>query len=81
MSATTMSIMYGLITEVPPSFSITVRYCIGMEALEAERGRPRSAATREAILAAAFVVLEERSYAVEPVAERAGAGGTTIYRW
>jgi AcrR family transcriptional regulator len=48
------------------------------------RGRPRSEASKEAILAAAFDVLAERGYAgmsFEAVAARAGAGKTTIYRW
>jgi AcrR family transcriptional regulator len=47
-------------------------------------GRPRSDATRQAILAAAFKVMAERGYvgfAVEVVAEAAGAGKATIYRW
>jgi AcrR family transcriptional regulator len=47
-------------------------------------GRPRSDAVRQAILAAAFKVMAERGYAgfaVEVVAEAAGAGKTTIYRW
>ena len=48
------------------------------------RGRPRSSATRQAILDAALKVMAERSYAgmaIETVAEVAGAGKTTIYRW
>lgn len=48
------------------------------------RGRPRSAAAREAILDAAFRVLSERGYAgmaFEAVAEAAGSAKTTIYRW
>lgn len=48
------------------------------------RGRPRSDASRKAILKAAFAVLKERGYegmAIELVAERAKVGKTTIYRW
>lgn len=48
------------------------------------RGRPRSEATRHAILEAAFAVLAKRGYAdftIEQVAEAAGAGKSTIYRW
>jgi AcrR family transcriptional regulator len=48
------------------------------------RGRPRSEATRDAILEAAFHVLAERGYAgmaFEVVAEAAGSAKTTIYRW
>lgn len=48
------------------------------------RGRPRSAASRDAILDAAFLVLTKRGYAgltIEAVAEAAGAGKATIYRW
>ena len=47
-------------------------------------GRPRSEATRRAILAAAIEELTERGYAqlsVEGIAARAGAGKQTIYRW
>jgi AcrR family transcriptional regulator len=47
-------------------------------------GRPRSGAARKSILTAAFQVLAERGYSgftVEAVAEVAGAGKTTIYRW
>lgn len=48
------------------------------------RGRPRSAASREAILKAAYEILREAGFAgftVEGVAARAGAGKATIYRW
>ena len=48
------------------------------------RGRPRSTASRDAILEAAFAVLTARGYAamsIEAVAEAAGAGKATIYRW
>ncbi len=47
-------------------------------------GRPRSAASRSAILKAAFQLLRERGvngFTVEGVAARAGAGKATIYRW
>jgi AcrR family transcriptional regulator len=47
-------------------------------------GRPRSEASREAILSAAFVELQERgfeAFAIEAVAARAGVGKATIYRW
>jgi AcrR family transcriptional regulator len=50
----------------------------------AKTGRPRSETTRAAILAAAFALLVERGYAglaMEAVAQAAGAGKTTIYRW
>jgi AcrR family transcriptional regulator len=47
-------------------------------------GRPRSAASRDAILKAAYELLREHGFAgftVEGVAARAGAGKATIYRW
>jgi AcrR family transcriptional regulator len=47
-------------------------------------GRPRSTASRTAILKAAYQILRERGFAgftVEGVAARAGAGKATIYRW
>jgi AcrR family transcriptional regulator len=47
-------------------------------------GRPRSEATRQAILAAALEELEARGYAkltIEGIARQAGAGKQTIYRW
>ncbi|MFO1504803.1 MAG: TetR/AcrR family transcriptional regulator [Steroidobacteraceae bacterium] len=47
-------------------------------------GRPRSSASRAAILKAAYQILRERGFAgftVEGVAARAGAGKATIYRW
>lgn len=47
-------------------------------------GRPRSAASRDAILKAAYQTLNEAGFAgftVEGVAARAGAGKATIYRW
>ncbi|MBC7801964.1 MAG: TetR/AcrR family transcriptional regulator [Gemmatimonadaceae bacterium] len=48
------------------------------------RGRPRSGASRDAVLRAAFEALCERGYAglaIEHVAGRAGVGKATIYRW
>jgi AcrR family transcriptional regulator len=52
---------------------------------EARRpGRPRSDDTRQAILRAAFALLEEGGMArftIEGVAARSGAAKTTIYRW
>ncbi|HEV3362397.1 MAG TPA: TetR/AcrR family transcriptional regulator [Pseudonocardiaceae bacterium] len=48
------------------------------------RGRPRSAAARQAILDAAHAELQERGYAaltIEGIASRAGVGKQTIYRW
>jgi len=47
-------------------------------------GRPRSDASRTAILKAAYQILRECGFAgftVEGVAARAGAGKATIYRW
>jgi AcrR family transcriptional regulator len=47
-------------------------------------GRPRSAASRDAILKSAYQILHEAGFAgftVEGVAARAGAGKATIYRW
>jgi AcrR family transcriptional regulator len=51
---------------------------------ERRLGRPRSQATRAAILAAALAELDERGYAaltVDGIARRAGCGKQTIYRW
>ena len=48
------------------------------------RGRPRSEATRAAILTAARDLVVDRGYdglTVAGIAERAGAGVQTIYRW
>jgi AcrR family transcriptional regulator len=48
------------------------------------RGRPRSEASREAILTAAGELLLERgvnSISMDAVADRAGASKATIYRW
>lgn len=47
-------------------------------------GRPRSDASRRAILAAALAELETHGYSaltVERIAARAGAGKQTVYRW
>ncbi|MEV1011251.1 TetR/AcrR family transcriptional regulator [Streptomyces sp. NPDC049881] len=47
-------------------------------------GRPRSEESRRAILAAAVSLLTEKGYAeltVEGIAQRAGCGKQTIYRW
>jgi AcrR family transcriptional regulator len=55
-----------------------------MGAARKRPGRPRSDASRNAILAAAFGELQERgfeAFAIEPVAARAGVGKATIYRW
>jgi AcrR family transcriptional regulator len=48
------------------------------------RGRPRSPQVRDAILSAARALLEESGVAgltMEAVAERAGVGKPTVYRW
>ena len=47
-------------------------------------GRPRSDAARQSILEAAFRMMADRGYegmAIEAVADAAGVGKTTIYRW
>ncbi|KAA0022292.1 TetR/AcrR family transcriptional regulator [Antrihabitans cavernicola] len=47
-------------------------------------GRPRSESTRRAILDAAYDMLAEtgfRGLTMEAIAQRAGAGKTTLYRW
>ena len=47
-------------------------------------GRPRDQDTRNAILRAAMSLVEEfgyRSLTIDKIAQRAGAGKTTIYRW
>lgn len=52
--------------------------------IDRPRGRPRSAASRQAILDAALSELRERGYAaltIEGIASRAGVGKQTIYRW
>jgi AcrR family transcriptional regulator len=54
------------------------------ESEPSSRGRPRSAASQEAILAAAFRILVERGYnamSIEAVAASAGVGKATVYRW
>ncbi|MCP2321986.1 AcrR family transcriptional regulator [Hamadaea flava] len=55
-----------------------------MERQPARPGRPRSEASRLAILAAALDLLAEVGYAgltIEGIAARSGAGKQTIYRW
>jgi AcrR family transcriptional regulator len=54
------------------------------EITQVKRGRPRSERARQAILAAAMDLLLERglrAMSMEEVAERAGVGKATIYRW
>jgi AcrR family transcriptional regulator len=54
------------------------------EITQVKRGRPRSERARQAILAAAIDLLLERglrAMSMEEVAERAGVGKATIYRW
>lgn len=51
---------------------------------EPRRGRPRSEAKRRAVLDAAAALLPEEGYeglTIEAVAERAGVGRQTVYRW
>ena len=48
------------------------------------RGRPRDEVTRQRILKAALELMEESTFAqvtAEAIAERAGAGKATVYRW
>jgi AcrR family transcriptional regulator len=48
------------------------------------RGRPRDEVTRQRILRAALELMEESTFAqvtAEAIAERAGAGKATVYRW
>jgi AcrR family transcriptional regulator len=48
------------------------------------RGRPRDEEVRRKILASAAFLLESRSFAeitVDAIAEQAGAGKATVYRW
>lgn len=55
-----------------------------MEGKEAARGRPRSEASRTAILTATRDLLREGGYdslTIVAVAARAGAGKQTVYRW
>ena len=55
-----------------------------MEKKAALRGRPRDESARERILDAALEILEEAGYpqvTVDAIAERAGVGKATIYRW
>src|SRR6266571_4735410 len=50
----------------------------------AQRGRPRSDASRQAILQAALDLISDVGYrqtTVESIAARAGTGKQTIYRW
>lgn len=50
----------------------------------AKKGRPRSEASKVAVLGAAFAILRERGYSsmsIESVAARAKASKATIYRW
>lgn len=57
---------------------------MGAAAAALRPGRPRSAATREAILQAVAALLAEGGYAavsIEAVAQRAGVGKQSIYRW
>ncbi len=52
--------------------------------LKSTQGRPRSATSEQSILDAALDLLQERSLrelTIEAVAERAGVGKATIYRW
>src|SRR5882762_8469464 len=54
------------------------------EAEERRPGRPRSAATRSAILEAVAALLDEGGYpalSIEAVAQRAKVGKQSIYRW
>ena len=55
-----------------------------MSASTPARGRPRSETSRQAILAAAYEIVATRGYAamtIEQVADAAGAGKATVYRW
>lgn len=49
------------------------------------KGRPRSEASRRAVLAAALALVQEsgsgRGITVEAIARRAGVGKQTVYRW
>ncbi|ESA34904.1 family transcriptional regulator [Leptolyngbya sp. Heron Island J] len=51
---------------------------------KAERGRPRSVESKQAILMAAWNLLQHcsvRKLSIEAIAREAGVGKTTIYRW
>lgn len=51
---------------------------------EKTSGRPRSAASEQAILAAAWRLLQQghvKDVSIEAIARKAGVGKTTIYRW
>ncbi|MCR9257083.1 MAG: TetR/AcrR family transcriptional regulator [Alphaproteobacteria bacterium] len=55
-----------------------------VEKTERKPGRPRSTASRDAILAATRGILENQSVremSIEGIAREAGVGKTTIYRW
>jgi AcrR family transcriptional regulator len=63
---------------------MTDETAIGTKVEGRRRGRPRNDDTRQAILRAAYELLEEGGMArftIEGVAERSGAAKTTIYRW
>jgi len=52
--------------------------------VSAARGRPRSDRSKQAILQATTAILEERGFTaltIEEIAERAGVGKGTVYRW
>lgn len=58
--------------------------CRGTERRVPRLGRPRSERSRRAILAATLELLGEqgfRSLSMEAIAQRAGVGKSTIYRW
>jgi AcrR family transcriptional regulator len=62
----------------------TVMTAMAQEEGSAPRGRPRSAASRQTVLQAAYAILIEEGlvgFSVEAVAARAGVARTTIYRW
>ena len=57
---------------------------MGREPTRAAAGRPRSDASRRAVLDAAYAILVETGlgrFSIEAVASRAGVARTTIYRW